>query len=310
MVVLQVRTGIHIETFVLYERHLRLNSGSLLPRAKNTELNEDDHILHNRTQRTNQPRQISQKVFLLDRVKEDPRTIRRIPQERQNEEQQRQPLARAVLLVLHNLRDARAEVAHRACVPEDGRTEGRRLAVGGGPVVLGGGHPDACAPGDGPACGADGTYAEDAECVLHPLVLACFLFYETGETARPPAPRARGGTATAAGVASWEPDIGAIAAAEQRLLYAILAAGGRLALCGFARVLGVVVDALGDEDEVGEAEVDCEGDDGGDELGPEGAGEVGHVAYEPDGEEGEGDAVCGGLAVVFDELGDLRCFAC
>ena len=60
-----------------------------------------------------------------------------------------------------------------------------------------------------------------------------------------------------------------------------------------------------DEDQVGEAEIDCEGDDGGDEPGPEGAGEVGDVAEEPDGEEGEGDAVCGGLGVVFDELGDL-----
>jgi hypothetical protein len=62
---------------------------------------------------------------------------------------------------------------------------------------------------------------------------------------------------------------------------------------------------LRDEDQVGEAEVDCEGDDGGDEAGPEGACEVGDVADEPDGEEGEGYAICGALFVVFDELGDL-----
>jgi hypothetical protein len=62
---------------------------------------------------------------------------------------------------------------------------------------------------------------------------------------------------------------------------------------------------LRDEDEVCEAKVDCEGDDGGDETGPEGACEVRDVAYEPDGEEGEGDAVCGAGFVVFNQLGDL-----
>lgn len=63
---------------------------------------------------------------------------------------------------------------------------------------------------------------------------------------------------------------------------------------------------MADKDEVCEAKVDGEGDDGGDEAGPEGAGEVGDVAYEPDDEEGEGDAVGGALFVVFYELGDLR----
>lgn len=57
---------------------------------------------------------------------------------------------------------------------------------------------------------------------------------------------------------------------------------------------------MGDEDEVCEAEVDGEGDNGGDEAGPDGADEVGYVADEPDGEEGEGDALCGALFVVFD----------
>jgi len=56
---------------------------------------------------------------------------------------------------------------------------------------------------------------------------------------------------------------------------------------------------LRDEDEVCEAEVDCEGDDGGDEACPEGAGKVGYVADEPDDEEGEGDAICRARFVVF-----------
>jgi hypothetical protein len=57
---------------------------------------------------------------------------------------------------------------------------------------------------------------------------------------------------------------------------------------------------LRDEDEVRKAKVDCEGDDGGDEAGPESACEVAYVAYEPDGEEGERDAICGTGFVVFD----------
>jgi hypothetical protein len=53
----------------------------------------------------------------------------------------------------------------------------------------------------------------------------------------------------------------------------------------------VVVEALQDEDAVGEAEVDGEGDDGGDQAGPDGAYEVGDVTDEPDAEEGERDAI-------------------
>ena len=47
----------------------------------------------------------------------------------------------------------------------------------------------------------------------------------------------------------------------------------------------VVVETLADEDKVGEAEVDGEGDDGGNEASPKGAGEVGDITDEPDGEE-------------------------
>lgn len=60
-----------------------------------------------------------------------------------------------------------------------------------------------------------------------------------------------------------------------------------------------------DKDQVGKAEVDCERDDGGHEAGPECADEVGDVADEPDGEEGEGYAIGGALFVVFNQLGDL-----
>jgi len=49
-------------------------------------------------------------------------------------------------------------------------------------------------------------------------------------------------------------------------------------LGGTAGVERVVVEALPDEDGVGEAEVDCQRCDGGHETGPEGAGEVRDIA--------------------------------
>jgi hypothetical protein len=73
-----------------------------------------------------------------------------------------------------------------------------------------------------------------------------------------------------------------------------------------ARVLHVVVYALRYQDEVGEAEVDCQGDYCRDETGPEGARKVGDVADEPYCKKGERYAVCRARLVVFYELRDLR----
>jgi hypothetical protein len=49
-----------------------------------------------------------------------------------------------------------------------------------------------------------------------------------------------------------------------------------------AGVEHVVIDALRDQNKVGEAEVDGQRDDGRDEAGPGGADEVGDIAKEPD----------------------------
>jgi hypothetical protein len=105
-------------------------------------------------------------------------------------------------------------------------------------------------------------------------------------------------------VAAREADVAGVAAAEERCFDAIGAAGRGLALA--ARVLEVVVDALRNEDQVREAEVDCECDDGGHETGPDSADEIGDIADKPDGEEGKRDALGGALFVVFDQLRDLR----
>jgi hypothetical protein len=103
---------------------------------------------------------------------------------------------------------------------------------------------------------------------------------------------------------SGQSNITRVPTSKQRRLHIVLAASRRFP-CAASRVLEVIVDALRDEDQVREAEVYCECDDGGDEASPESTREIGDVADEPDGEEGEGYAVCGALGVVFDELGDL-----
>ena len=74
----------------------------------------------------------------------------------------------------------------------------------------------------------------------------------------------------------------AIPSTQKRLLRIIAAVRVRVSAPCFAGVEEIVVEALGDEDEVCEAEVDGEGDDGWDEAGPDGADEVGDVADEPD----------------------------
>jgi hypothetical protein len=77
-----------------------------------------------------------------------------------------------------------------------------------------------------------------------------------------------------------------VLSAQQWLLLGIVRCGahaGNLALA--AGVTDVVVETLRNENEIGEAEVDCEGSNGGHKTGEEGAGKVGHVAEEPDAEE-------------------------
>lgn len=70
-------------------------------------------------------------------------------------------------------------------------------------------------------------------------------------------------------------------------------------------IFEVVIQTLTNEDQVGEAEIDCKSGDGGHETSPEGASEVGDVADEPDDEEGERYAFGGALLVVLYQLGDL-----
>ena len=99
-----------------------------------------------------------------------------------------------------------------------------------------------------------------------------------------------------------QPNVAAIATAEERRLDAFGGARRGLALAAAARVAHVVVYTLRDQDQVGEAKVDCEGGYGGHQVCPDGACEVGDVAHEPDDEESERNAICRARFVVFNQL--------
>jgi hypothetical protein len=156
-------------------------------------------------------------------------------------------------------------------------------------------NPNTTLPCDSPPRRTDDTDTHNAQRILHPLTRALVNIRNRRDGARATPTTSR----RIAPVASRQANVAAIAATEQGRFNAVCGLRRGFALAA-ARVLHVVVDALRDEDEVCEAEVDCEGDDGGNETGPEGADEVRYVAYEPDDEEGEGDAICRGGFVVFD----------
>lgn len=270
--------------------------------TKDTELDEDDNIFNDGAQGTDQPWKVCKEVFPLQRVEQDAGAVGGIAQERQDEEQQRQALARALFLVLDDLRNTGSQVAYGTDVSKNGGAEGG-FGLYSRAIVFRCRKPNTGAPGDGPASCTYSAHTDDAQDILHPFVLVDFVDDQAGKAARAPPSGARIAAAPSAGLAAGQGYIGTITAAEKRLLDALLIAGRVLA--GLLSVLDVVVHALGDEDQVCEAEVDGKCGNGGDELGPEGASEVSDVAYEPYGEEGERYAIGGGLAVVFNELRDL-----
>lgn len=230
-----------------------------------------------------------------------PRTIRSIPQQTQHKKQQAQPLTTPIPLILDDLWYPRTEIAHGARVPQNLRAEGRldmaaRLWGRSGRRWW---RPDACLPSDDPANGSDKTHANDAERVFDPLAHVLILNIGNGcktrHRARPTTPA----RCTAfPPMTSRKTEITAIPSRQQRLLLIHLRIhkstrvsvaslrsmpsrkmvsrrrrrhhSGRarqLPAC-FPGVEVVVVEALDDEDQVGEAEVDGKGDDGGDEAGP------------------------------------------
>lgn len=216
-----------------------------------------------------------------------PRAIRSITQQTQHEEQQRQALARLLPLVFDDLRNTRSKISHGARVSQDHGAD--RIICGVLRIMLRLRNPHTSLPRDSPACSANNTDTHDAQRILNPLARAIAHIRNRRQGTRAPSPASR----RIAPVTSRQTDITAIASAQQGRLNAVCRLHGGFALAA-ARVLHVVVYALRDEDEVCEAKVDCEGDDGGDEACPEGAGKVGYVADEPDDEEGEGDAISGG----------------
>lgn len=155
-------------------------------------------------------------------------------------------------------------------------------------IVAGGRrHPDTRFPGDGPASSADSAHSNDAQRVLHPLGRRLGAFGKAGQRTGPPPPA---GSRAPPSLASRQSIAAAVAPAKQRLLHTLH--GPSRGFAGLARVLHVVIYALRNQNQIREAKVDSEGDDGGDKAGPDCASEVRNVADEPNGEEGERYAFC------------------
>jgi len=171
-------------------------------------------------------------------------------------------------------------------------------------ALLGCWVPDAAPPSNSPSSRTSSTHKNNAQGVLEPGATTTFFLDNGSETAP-----ATAGAAPSPRLAAWQTQAApstseARTSLQQWRFLASCRLSRQLALP--TRVQRIVVQALRDEDQIREAEVDCEGDDGGDKASPDGADEVGDVADEPDYEEEEGDALGGGLAVILDELRDLR----
>lgn len=208
--------------------------------------------------------------------------ISQIAKQRQQEEEQRQALAGLLAPILVDLREAGAKVADGTGVAQD--LSARSNVLGASTRVNRRGSPDSCCVCDSPADGTCKADAQDAEDVLPPLAGRILLLGNTRQRIDVAlAVSAAGGDAGAA-ARTGQTEIVAVAAAQERLLNAVARRSLRhLALA--TSVSNIVVQALGNQDQIGKAEVHGKGDDGRHETSPGGAGEVGDIANEPDGEK-------------------------
>lgn len=254
--------------------------------------------------------------------------ICQIPQQTQQEEEQAQPIARPLPLILDDLWYARPQIADGAEVAQDLRPDGGRPAAA---LFLA--HrrrsPRARLPRQRPTRRTHGAHSHEGDGVLHERPRPRRLF-EDARQAVPPLVRAgppqtcSACAATARqtqivlrhiGQASLRPRrfgglrgtaVRGRVAVEQWCLLGALPSRTLLRSVLLLLVPSLdsqVVQALRDEHQIRHAEVHGQGDHGGDESRPDCAGEVGHVADEPDEQEGERDAVGVAIGVVLDQLG-------
>lgn len=177
-------------------------------------------------------------------------------------------------------------------------------------------------PSNRPSSGANHDDAEDRDGVLQPCTQSRRLLEDALETV---SPHLVGVASTTSPSAARQPHIlsgdicksslglwlCAVRVLKQRSL---LALGRRRGVRLFAHALhhvlvllpsaieGIVVETLRNQDKVGEAEVDRDGDDGGHETRPDCANEVRDVSRHPNAEEGERDRVGAAIPVVLDQL--------
>lgn len=149
--------------------------------------------------------------------------------------------------------------------------------------IYGSRFPCASSPSDGPPGGSCDKDDGDTESVLQPGGRALSLFENVGE--------AVAALSTASGTSATGSTTASSATRQSKVLllgkkrsvlvgYGVLGSSDR-ALTFATGIEGVIIEALRQQDGVGEAEVDSEGDNSGHEISPESTGEVGDVAGHP-----------------------------
>jgi hypothetical protein len=158
----------------------------------------------------------------MDRVSTYTSPIRRISQQTQHKEQQRQALARLLTLILNNLRNPRAKIAHCARISQNLRAERnfhplviRRLWL-----------PNARLPRNRPPCSAHNTHPNNAQRILNPLAPTSLDIRNRGQRACATATAGLG----VAAVATGQTNVAGVAAAKEWCFDAVGAAGRGLAL--------------------------------------------------------------------------------
>lgn len=168
--------------------------------------------------------------------------------------------------------------------------------------------PGAGSPSNSPSCGSSDEDNCDTKSVLQPGSRALSLLEDITQAvaALSTAPGTSATSSTTASSATRQTKIFLWVGNQRGALIddSVLGSGDR-ALAFATGIQGVVVEALRQEDGVGEAEVDGESDDGRHKISPKSAGEVGDVAGHPYQQEGDRDAVCRRLTVILDQLRHL-----
>ena len=169
--------------------------------------------------------------------------------------------------------------------------------------------PGTGSPSNSPSCSSSNEDDCDTESVLQPGSGALSLLKNVAEavaTLSTASGTSATGSTTASSATRQTKVVLLIGNQRGALVDDSVLGSGDGALAFATGIQGVVVEALRQEDGVGEAEVDGESDDGRHEISPKSTSEVGDVSCHPYQQESDGNAVRGRLTVVLDQLRHLE----